>query len=666
MRRAKRHSASLSLEIRHLRSPFIASLIVILLFILVTGCGSGQSANNIQTTSLNPVPSIAAFSPASISPGAPGFTLVVNGSNLIPGSIVRWNGSNRTTIFVSSSQVTANIPSRDIAEAATVAITIVNPSPGGGSSKPAIFAIEPDTAEVWRVVELAFNTQATYSNPFTDVTVSCQFIGPAGERLIISGFYDGNGVWRVRFAPTAVGAWSYQTASTNPTDHGLHSISGQLNITAGVSTIPFYVHGGFLRVSSTRRFLTYTDGTPFFWLGDTWWSVPSPLLPMDTDPGFRTLVEKRKQQQFSVVQMAFQGPDWGAMVDSARARMLDVAFWQNADRYFAYLNENGLVAAVTLCFGGQLKENDLSLDDWKFLWSYVISRYGAFAVLWIATGEYNVYNVPDLVEEALALGQFIKATDPYKRAMSVHPWWYGEDQRQAWNQPWYDFVMIQGGHLAPPAVPTADVYTAAYALTPPKPVLQAECDYEGIYGGTVNEIMPGQVRRVAYQAIQMGSFGYTYGAHGIWYPTQSWDDTTTWSDWGTSPPYWVAVDRPGAAQMQVLHNFYESMDWWNLEPRTGSLIFMGINPLEDPFQAWAKGYGDELYTVYFPEGSDPKAAYELQLQAASQRNFSVTWFNPRTGARTSISELVSCSGGLCIIPQRPGNEDWMLVLDAVH
>ena len=65
-------------------------------------------------------PGAAAFttlSPRSAAAGTDGLTLTVNGSNFVNGSVVRWNGANRPTTFVSDTQLTAAIPAADIAAA---------------------------------------------------------------------------------------------------------------------------------------------------------------------------------------------------------------------------------------------------------------------------------------------------------------------------------------------------------------------------------------------------------------------------------------------------------------------------------------------------------------------------------------------------------------------
>ena len=88
-----------------------------------------------------PVPTIASLSTAIAAAGSAGFTLTVKGSNFVPTSVVQWNGSNRSTAFVSSSQVTAQIAAADIATAGTATVTVFNPAPGGGSSNSATFTI---------------------------------------------------------------------------------------------------------------------------------------------------------------------------------------------------------------------------------------------------------------------------------------------------------------------------------------------------------------------------------------------------------------------------------------------------------------------------------------------------------------------------------------------
>jgi Bacterial Ig-like domain (group 3)/FG-GAP-like repeat len=79
--------------------------------------------------------------PEATAPGGPAFTLKVNGAGFVATSVVNWNGSPRATTFVRSSQLTATILASDIATASTAAVTVVNPSPGGGVSNTQFFSI---------------------------------------------------------------------------------------------------------------------------------------------------------------------------------------------------------------------------------------------------------------------------------------------------------------------------------------------------------------------------------------------------------------------------------------------------------------------------------------------------------------------------------------------
>jgi hypothetical protein len=94
-------------------------------------------------TAPNPTPSLSSISPNSVGAGGGAFTLTVNGSGFVSGSLVQWNGSNRTTSFVNSTQLTASIPATDIPIAGTAQITVFNPAPGGGTSSALAFNITP-------------------------------------------------------------------------------------------------------------------------------------------------------------------------------------------------------------------------------------------------------------------------------------------------------------------------------------------------------------------------------------------------------------------------------------------------------------------------------------------------------------------------------------------
>lgn len=89
----------------------------------------------------NPSPRLTSLTPASAAAGSGALTLTVAGSNFISGSVVRWNGSSRVTTFVSATQLRAAISSTDLATAGTAQVTVLNASPGGGTSNAEPFDI---------------------------------------------------------------------------------------------------------------------------------------------------------------------------------------------------------------------------------------------------------------------------------------------------------------------------------------------------------------------------------------------------------------------------------------------------------------------------------------------------------------------------------------------
>ena len=95
----------------------------------------------VGATSDNPVPVITTLLPIGTTAGSGAFTLTVNGTGFINGSVVNFNGNARTTTYVSATQVTAAILATDVASVGTPAVTVTNPTPGGGTSNAVTFTV---------------------------------------------------------------------------------------------------------------------------------------------------------------------------------------------------------------------------------------------------------------------------------------------------------------------------------------------------------------------------------------------------------------------------------------------------------------------------------------------------------------------------------------------
>ncbi len=70
------------------------------------------------------IPTTSSISPATENAGNPSFTITVNGTNFINGSVVTWNGSPLVTTFVSSAQLTATVPAANIASVGTANVGV--------------------------------------------------------------------------------------------------------------------------------------------------------------------------------------------------------------------------------------------------------------------------------------------------------------------------------------------------------------------------------------------------------------------------------------------------------------------------------------------------------------------------------------------------------------
>ena len=172
--------------------------------------GNGTGTGPLTLTIGNPVPTTSSINPSSCLAGSPQFTLTVNGTNFVATSSVRWNGTTLATTFISSTQLTATVTAALIATSGTASITVVNPTPGGGTSNAQTFTIvatpvvtSPLTA--CGTVGVAFSYTITASNNPTSFSASPL---PAGLTINTStGVISGT--------PTAAGTTNVTITATN-------------------------------------------------------------------------------------------------------------------------------------------------------------------------------------------------------------------------------------------------------------------------------------------------------------------------------------------------------------------------------------------------------------------------------------------------------------------
>lgn len=153
------NSGSLTLQGTTTNSTYTSSVLPIMGAFWNSSTRSNQTAvfDNVKVTVV--VPTITSISPPSKVAGTGAFTLTVNGTGFVSGtSVVRWNGSNRTTTVVSPTQLTAAILSTDITSAGTAAITVAN---GVAISNAQTFTIDPAGASNISLSTSSLNTMTT-------------------------------------------------------------------------------------------------------------------------------------------------------------------------------------------------------------------------------------------------------------------------------------------------------------------------------------------------------------------------------------------------------------------------------------------------------------------------------------------------------------------------
>jgi hypothetical protein len=120
------------------------------------------------------------------------------------------------------------------------------------------------------MTEWTFTSAKDHTDPFNQVEVDAVFTDPSGATRRVPAFWAGGKSWKVRYASSFSGKHTFKTVCSDPTDAGLHGIAGVVQVTKYRGSNKLLKHGP-VRVAADKRRFVHADGTPFFWLGDTWW-----------------------------------------------------------------------------------------------------------------------------------------------------------------------------------------------------------------------------------------------------------------------------------------------------------------------------------------------------------------------------------------------------------
>ena len=334
------------------------------------------------------------------------------------------------------------------------------------------------------VTEIAFHSPKDYANPFTDLELDVLFTNPHGSEIKVPAFWAGGDTWKVRYASPLSGTHHFRSECSDTGNAGLHGIEGPIEIVPYTSDNPLYRHGP-IQVASDHRHFAHADGTPFFWLGDTWWKCLAKRLTWE---GFQELASDRKAKGFTVAQIVCGPyPDEDAFeeiweneggkpyLDRPFTRV-NPAYFDYADRRFKHLVDEGIVPAIVGCWarGDCDSMKSVGVEGLKRHWRYLVARYGAYPVVWIVAGE---------VSEDRRRGRgpwgevakYLRSIDPYHRISTSHAGGGHPEPLMV------DFDMVWGSHDASAAgkPQVLDPFHAAYAGEPPMPVVCGETCYEG-------------------------------------------------------------------------------------------------------------------------------------------------------------------------------------------
>jgi hypothetical protein len=445
-------------------------------------------------------------------------------------------------------------------------------------------------------IELHNRTKISLPDPFNTLEVDVLF-EKDGQQWRVPAFWRGGSDWSVRFSPPETGIYTFKWLSTPETEFAGEN-EGELQATLYTGHNPLLKHGA-LRVSSNGRYFEFQDGTPFFWLADTWWKGLYKRITLDD---FKELTADRVAKNFSVVQIVMgtacdEYPfDPKTMNEGGYAWRPDYAainplFYDYADLRIQHLVEAGIVPCLVCSWGFFIKFT--GEEKMRRFARNIVAHYAAYPVIFAACGEISLpyyLNFLTSFDEDQAMQReawtricrYMKQIDGHHRIVTTHP--SQSARREVLDDSVVDFDMLQTGHFSWNAADnTIALVSSGYHKVPHKPVLVSEVTYEGHMDSNWADVQ----RYMFWVSILNGSCGHTYGAGGIWQMNAEGIPNGPTPHGGTyeNIPWRVAAQYPGAKQLGLAKSILENYRWWEFEPHPEWLDPAGICFTED-FEDW--------------------------------------------------------------------------------
>lgn len=474
---------------------------------------------------------------------------------------------------------------------------------------------------------------------------------------------------------------------------GLSRVSSLLLLAVfAVPSLPGAVHGK-LKVSENHRYLEYDDGTPFFYLADTAWEL---FHRLNREEAGRYLTN-RSQKSFTVIQAVILSELNGLTAPNAYGDLPltggdigkpNEAYFRHVDFIIDKAEELGLFVGVLPTWGKYWKSSSSIFpnpESARHYGKFVGARYKDKPVIWILGGDRAIDNQQER-DTVDALAEGLREGDGGTHLMTFHPVGPGDSSEMLNDAKWLDFNMYQSSHAA------RDHDNGLYAerdfhLKPERPTLDGENRYEEIPVGFYLAGMSGlqrfddfDVRQSAYWSVLAGACGHTYGDNNVWQMYQPAHSSVTkdqqktgaaqpggllGNPWmgreggiiGANVPWYEALDRPGAYQMQYLRRLFESVPFRKLVPDQ-SIILNG--PATGGAKIRSARSSDASFAIlYSPYG----AAFTLDKSVVKATRLKEFWYDPRYGVSYEIDEPERWGIQTYTPPTSGRGQDWILLIE---
>ena len=294
-------------------------------------------------------------------------------------------------------------------------------------------ALQTIYIEKWHPADVVFFDPENHINPYLDVHVSALFHGPDHIVLEVPGFYAGVNIWKIRFAPTAIGEWHYITSSTEP------SLDKRTGVVHCIENSHEAVHGRLQINRNYHHHYSFEDGTPYFQMG---YEIDWLGLLDFGDPDIvkaKNLIDMVANYHFSEILMNAYAHDttwlngntsaydfgppgeyaWAGTNSSPDHSRMNEVYWQSYDRVIDYLFQKGIIAHIYLKVYNKLVNwpEKYSVNE-EMYFKYIIARYQAYPnIIWDFSKESYYEEDKEYIHSRLNI---VKANDAYQRLRTLH------------------------------------------------------------------------------------------------------------------------------------------------------------------------------------------------------------------------------------------------------